>query len=227
MLSLLLLVPLPGDPVIPGTTFAVDAQWTAVAACPQIFTPGEAAATGVVIGVRDRSAYVLTAAHAVELTAFDVRFATRDSYPKAAFVLADPEVLARWPGPDLALVRVPLGEHDVQPLRLAARRDRPKSFPAPVWTVGVGSGAASSVRLDAALGKRLVRRANGEIAGFFWETLIPPERGRSGGPLLDADGQVIGICTATQGGSGYYTYLDEILAALASNDFRWLRPAKP
>ena len=38
--------------------------------------------------------------------------------------------------------------------------------------------------------------------------------GRSGGPLLDADGRLIGVCSGTQEGMNYYTHPDEIRGAL-------------
>ena len=46
--------------------------------------------------------------------------------------------------------------------------------------------------------------------------------GRSGGPLLNLDGQVIGICAATSLGKGYYVHLSEIHAGLKTAGYDWL-----
>ena len=69
---------------------------------------------------------------------------------------------------------------------------------------------------------KLLKRANDVPEAFFWQTAAKPEKGRSGGPLLDADGRVIGICAATQDEKGYFTHLDEILAGLKTAKYEWL-----
>jgi hypothetical protein len=50
-----------------------------------------------------------------------------------------------------------------------------------------------------------------------------PVGGMSGGPLLDARGRVIGVCSAAKpDGPGYYAHLDEVLAGLKSQGYGWL-----
>ena len=73
------------------------------------------------------------------------------------------------------------------------------------------------------LARRVVRRPGGAL-GVFWETESAPVGGMSGGPLLDREGAVIGVCSAVSlaNGRGYFTHADEILAALAGSDHRWL-----
>jgi S1-C subfamily serine protease len=47
-------------------------------------------------------------------------------------------------------------------------------------------------------------------------------KGRSGGPLIDQRGFVIGICSGTSDGKGYFTHTHEIHRFLKQNAFDWL-----
>jgi hypothetical protein len=122
--------------------------------------------------------------------------------------------------PDLVLVRLPAGE-EVPAVRLAGPGQRPKRFPFAAVSVGCPRASPQVVRAERVTDKRLVRRPGGGVA-FFWEVAVPPVGGMSGGPLVDPDGRVIGICTAAQDGQGYFTHLDEILAALKREGYSWL-----
>ncbi len=207
----------------------IDAHWALLLACPKVETPGNTVGTGVVIGVKDGFAYVLTASHVVPFAHASVQFASPETYPQAAWVSAKAEILARWPDPDLAVLRFPVGKREVPILRLAPSWQRPKTFPVNVVTVGLGQvGArrreASTERTDVLEAKEFVYREGKEPA-FFWRTQLPSERGRSGGPLLDQQGRVIGIAVAVRGGCGYYSHHDEIVAALKRSDLGWLVPS--
>ena len=78
-----------------------------------------------------------------------------------------------------------------------------------------------ALRGDTIEAREFVTREKKQPA-FFWRTETPPELGRSGGPLLDAQGRVIGIAIAASGQKGFYAHHDEILAALKRNGFSWL-----
>src|SRR6476469_7581489 len=103
LLPLLLATP-PSEPTLAGVALPVEAQWAAILACPKISLPGGPSGSGVVVGVKDGFAYLLTAAHAVPVPydRVEVMFTERPRYPKPAWFASDAEVVARWPDPDVA-----------------------------------------------------------------------------------------------------------------------------
>lgn len=228
MFALALLLPIPEMPIIAASSFPVKQQWNAIEACPVIQTT-KGNGSGVVIGKREGFLYVLTAAHVVPFDAAGIEFYTRDSWPKPAWRAEEARVVQKWPNDvDLALVRCQVGSRDPGLLSLAAPRQRPKEFPVTTYTVGAARGIAPTFEIDSVLAKRLVRsKLESPGVTFFWEMERRSRPGRSGGPLLDPQGNVIGICAATQGGRGYYVHLDEIQAALkrGSGEYSWMVPA--
>ncbi|MBA4191378.1 MAG: hypothetical protein C0467_25645 [Planctomycetaceae bacterium] len=200
-----------------------EIRWNAILACPKVSTPGSADGSGVVIGVKDGFAYLLTADHVAKSDLVELKFTSRANYPKPAWFGDGAKVVARWPDPDLALVRFPVRDREVSVLSVAPSWQRPRAFPAESLSVGVGSGQAATAVPNGIAGKDFVRR-EGKGGAFFWRTVTPPESGRSGGPLLDNQGRVIGIAVAQRGGVGYFAHHDEILAALKRDGHAWLIP---
>jgi S1-C subfamily serine protease len=213
-------------PIVASRDFTPEAQWAAALACPRIVPlvvdRGATGGTGVTVGVRGGVAYVLTAAHAVSgSTGFEVQYFSRDSYPLRAQSFDRVSVAVRIPDADFALLKVETGSWPAPTLKLAGPGRRPKAFPAPAFTVGCTDKEAPTCAVESVRAKRLVRRPGNEVA-FFWETAAAPQPGRSGGPLVGTDEQVIGICSAFQDGSGYYVHLDEIQAGLKQAGYGWL-----
>ncbi len=202
---------------------SAEAQWRAVAACPLVVTGDqESFGTAVVVGHKDEFAYLLTAAHVVEgARDREFRFFTRDSDPRPARTVKGGDVLFRSRKPDFALLRVRVGDDRLPELKLAGPGQRPKRFPFEAVSVGCPFGGRPRARAETVSAKRLTR-ANDAPVAFFWQTAATPEKGRSGGPLLDPAGRVIGVCAAAQDDRGYFTHLDEILAGLTRAKYDWL-----
>ena len=114
----------------------------------------------------------------------------------------------------------------VAPLPLRTREAAPtKEARFAVLTTGCDKGAAPSCLTDEVRGKKLLRLGK-DKASFFWESSKAPVVGRSGGPLVDSKGRVLGICSGNQEGHGYFTHLDEIHAALRREGSTWVVEGK-
>jgi len=101
-----------------------------------------------------------------------------------------------------------------------------KRFPFEGLSVGCSRGNPPTCERETIAGKRLAVRRDDGVA-FFWQADKAQARGRSGGPLLDGEGRVIGLAAATALGKGYSVHASEIHAALKPEGFDWLWSAKP
>lgn len=232
MLATLLLTALTVNAVHSGQSEWTDREWAWVSACPQlIVTRGEFGnATGVVIhhDPDQGLAYVLTAAHAVRgAREIELRFYTRESYPRPARTIPKVGILDTFPTPDFAVLAVPTGNVPVPVIPLAAPGQRPKRFPVEARSIGCMGMDPPTVHPESIRAKRLVQRGTDQVA-FFWETERASVVGRSGGPMIDDQGRVIGLTSAAQDQRGYHVHLDEILAGLRQNGHQklWGEPAK-
>ena len=213
----------PPGPTIPDGPVSAGVQWAVLQATARV-SNGEfgAAATAVCLGTRGRDSYFLTANHAVPKgQARLYEFFTKESYPKPSRTYSGGEVLARIDESDLALVKVPTGVDPPPVVRVAGPGQRPKRYPFDAVSFGCPALVPPLARLERVMGKTLVLRLDDGDA-FFWKSASPSVSGMSGGPLVDSEGRLIGICSATQDGIGYFTHLDEILAGLRRRGYGWL-----
>lgn len=214
----------PPDPTAGAGPLPVQLRWPALSAVARV-TSGELAgsvASAVCVGRKGSHAYLLTAAHVLPKgQARKFEFFTRESYPEpsASFVGTDEEV--RLVGPDFVLVKVDVGTKPIPSLPLAGVGQRPKRFPISAVAIGCPGGSPPVFRTESLTAKKWVRR-DGVDPAFFWETAVAPVGGMSGGPLLDAAGRVIGVCSAAHDGHGYFAHLDEIQAGLKLSGLEWL-----
>jgi S1-C subfamily serine protease len=224
MTPLVLLPLLAADPT--PARLPLDRRWAVVSATARL-SEGQLrpfAASAVCVGCKDGFAYLLTASHAApEGKARVFEFFTRESHPQIARSVIGGEYVLRVPEADLVLVKVPVGVDPLPVVRLAppGERPTPAKLPATAFAVGCPEGVAPEVRTETIVAKKLATRQKDKVA-FFWESGSAPIGGMSGGPLVDLDGRLIGLCAAAQGAKGYYTHIDEILAALKKAGFGWL-----
>lgn len=223
MLHLIILCCLPAQ-TVESADFPEVSQRAVLGATVRVMVDGEKSGAGTGIVVRQQGAfrYVLTAAHVVaKAQKLEVHSFSAKSHPDPAETTREVEVLASFPDQDLAVLRIPAGKLAVAPLILAPRGSAPKEARFSALTTGCDGGAAPTCLAEEVRGKKLLRPAKDKTF-FAWEVAGSPAAGRSGGPLVDPKGRLLGICTGTQDGRGYYTHLDEIHAALKREGLAWI-----
>ncbi|HEX5269842.1 MAG TPA: serine protease [Gemmataceae bacterium] len=225
MLTLALLALVPADiEALDSKEFSKEAQARAVVATVRV---GNAAAgstgSGVLLKRQGPFVYVLTANHVVAgAKRVEVSTFTADSYPRAAAVYPKAEVIAQSAEADLAVLRLTTRDEMPGSVAVGPPRDAPAGKAFVALSVGCGDGGAPACALEDVRGTRRVRKPGAEAAVTCWETARAPARGRSGGPLLDRDGRLIGLDSGASDGKGYYTHLEEIQTFLRHNGLKSL-----
>jgi S1-C subfamily serine protease len=208
---------------IDAPDFPPSTQVAAVTATVRIVNPqGPSEGSGVLVGRGGPFVYVLTAQHVVAgARQVEVQTFSERSYPRPEKSYRAAEVLAIDAGADLAVVR--LATRD--PLPGAVKICPPRLVPAgtdwAVLSVGCSGGAPTCVA-DKVQAKRRVRRPGVDAVALFWETNKESARGRSGGPLLDRRGLLLGISSGRAEGKAYFSHVDEVHAFLRRNALNWL-----
>lgn len=201
-----------------GADFPAAAKDRGVAATVKVVNAADATeGSGVLVRRSTPHVYVLTAAHVVrKAKAVEVRVAVGGKVR----VYKNAEVVAESASADLAVLRI--GTRDelpVLPISPAGSK-----LPAQPVAVGVGweKGDAPTTITETVLGKVRLRRPGEATATACWEVekkLIPK---RSGGPLVDAAGSVVGVASGHDGTTGYYVHAEEIHEFLRRNGLKWL-----
>jgi S1-C subfamily serine protease len=167
-------------------------------------------ASAVIFRQESEHVFLLTAGHAAkEGDKIEIQTFTDESYPKPAKVYKSAEVLAGGTEPDVAVLRLATRDAvpGVLPLCPPAKVQDDKDFPG--LCVGCTSPKAPTCLAETVRGKKSVRRP-GEGPTLVWEVAAAPAKGRSGGPLVDRRGYVIGIASGANDDKGYYTHVEEI-----------------
>jgi hypothetical protein len=151
-----------------------------------------------------------------------------DSYPKPKVIYRSAEIVAKQPGlADLALLRLPTVDKMPSLVRLCPVTLLPTGPEIPAMAIGCDAGKAPSCLLEKLGGKKSARRPEGKETSSFWEVDRKHVLGRSGGPLIDGRGYLLGICSGSNREKTYFTHIEEIHKFLKSNGFRWLTVTSP
>jgi S1-C subfamily serine protease len=233
MLMLTCLLILPGQiDTVDAADFSRELQIRTITATVHIVNAAKKTqGSGVIVGRDKLFVYVLTAQHVVKgADRLLISTYAEKPYPEADKVNRDAQVVAELKDAkdirDLALVRMPDdGMFGVLPICPVS--DIPKGEGFQVLSCGCSEANAPTCQVNKVSGsKRFVLKA-GDTPASFWEWLADVPKGRSGGPLIDKRGYVIGICSGTtKNGKGYYSRPEEIHRFLEENSFEWLAPRK-
>ena len=166
--------------------------------------------SGVIIHRDEKSLYVLTVAHAVreQITRVEIF----DGKETPIVEMNQVKVLSQQARADLALIQVPISDEiETTAIRLA-KNDKSIDQTAFGYSVGCGGGKPPSTHRERILGADSIKinLESGSAIRHMWRTELPQEQGRSGGPLLDVNGDLLGIALGRFSDNGYYAHLQEI-----------------
>jgi S1-C subfamily serine protease len=183
--------------------------------------------SGVIVGQSGPHVYVLTAAHVIDQARrLEIHTFSNDSPPSPLKVYEGAEVVARSKdSEDLALVRLATKDEMAGALKICPPESIPTGKRFAALSVGC-EGGVPSLNAETVNGRKTVRRP-GAPGLTMWEIQSRPLPGRSGGPLLDSQGRLLGVCSGANAGEGYYTHTEILHAFLKANGYRWLYQEEP
>ncbi len=204
--------------------FPHDRQEVALAATVRVEYGARGEASGAVVARSGPFVYVLTAAHVVPTGSqgdeADLTFFPGARPPPPGTGRYQARVVLRAPDVDLALLRATApAPPGVLPICPPGKAQGAK-LPMAVLSVGcTGPGGTPAAAPDTV---RTIRFLEQPYRANFFEADYAPAAGRSGGPLIDRRGYLVGVCSGTRGGKGYYVHLSEVQSALRRGGFQWL-----
>lgn len=152
---------------------------------------GESTGTGFVVS---KDGFIVTNAHVVQ----GAKTATVQFGEDKAI---DAKVMGTDPNSDLAVLKVDPDDHDLTPLELGTAKGLKVGDP----VVAIGNPFGLDRTLTTGVVSALARKIQG-LNGFSINNVIQTDaainKGNSGGPLLDAQGRVIGVNSQIQTESG-------------------------
>lgn len=222
--SPLLLFLIGAIPTVESEDFAKELQRKAVAATVRIVSvANKHEGSGVVVGQGGGFVYILTAQHLIgRADKLEVHVYSQDSYPKPASVYRSVKVLAEDKDQDLALLRLATADRMPDRLRICPADSIPNKKQFSALAVGCDFGQAPSCVVDEVQDKKRVRRRAGDPPVWIWEMKQRSAKGRSGGPLIDTRGYVLGICSGRSDEHGYFATVEGMHQFLKDQGFKWL-----
>jgi S1-C subfamily serine protease len=209
---------------VPSADFSAEAQAAAVAGTVRVVNAAAGAqGSGAIIGKDGPYLYVLTANHLTDKAErLEIHTFSAASFPKAEGVYRGAQVLARAANEDLALLRLVTRDAPPGSIRVCPPRLVPDAGDFPALAVGCGEGGAPTCRIEKVAGKKRVRKEGQEGTALYWEVGREAARGRSGGPLIDRRGRLVGVGSFNGDGKNYFSHAAEIHTFLRNNGLKSL-----
>ncbi len=225
MIGLACLLLLPGEiETVDTPDFSKEVQTAAVCATVRVVNRVQnVAGTGVVLGRKGPAVYILTACHVIQGAGrLEVATFSPSTYPTPARRYHSVQVVAQASDTrDLALLRV-VTDDPLPALKFCPARLVPTGVGFKGLTVGCADGKAPTCSVDEVVGTKRVRRESQLRAATFWEVARDQDDGRSGGPLVDKNGRLLGVCSGNSKDKSYYCHPDEVRGFLKESSFEWL-----
>ncbi len=208
--------------------FSRAVQWAALQSTVKV-SKGQAIGSGTIVGKDRYSVWILTAAHVVDNSGkLRITYYWWDGQNRPSGN-AEKSVVAIDKTGDCALIRMQrIGQcPPARPICPVSQRMNPDRLP--VLSVGGDGGGNPDCWTAWSYGHGF-RHTNYSSSVF---TIVgrEPIGGRSGGPLFDTRGYVIGVCVASGGGEGMFATLNNIHRVCDKANASWLygssRPIRP
>jgi S1-C subfamily serine protease len=195
----------------------------AVAATVRIFNPARnEQGSGVILAENGPFVYILTANHIVDQAErLEIQTFSARSLPRPEAVYRSGVVFAQGKDEDLAVLRLATSDRMPGRVHVCPPARVPKEAGFVALTVGCSNGRAPVCQQEKVTGLKRLRRPGADPVKL-WETDREPAYGRSGGPLLDRQGQLLGIASGKSGGKGYFTHPEEIQRFFKRYGLQWL-----
>lgn len=172
--------------------------------------PQQALGSGFVL---DKAGHIVTAYHVIEGgDQIDVSFSNQDTL-EAKLVGSDPST-------DLAVVRVEASSRGLTPLQLGDSDTVRVGDPVVAIGNPFGLDRTATAGIVSAVQERTITAPNGSPIDHVIQTDAPINRGNSGGPLLNAAGEVIGVNSQISTGGDAEIGDDGIGFAVPANTVR-------
>lgn len=214
MLLLALLLNL-APPWVESADFPREKQEAALKATVRITNPQTGGqGTGVMVKKEGDFVYILTANHVVEKCPkanvqtyiVDKKLVQKDKFEGVRIEVRMEQI-------DLAVLKIEVKEAPSMLPICPNEKAQKKGFP--TLTVGCTHGMWPEIWLEE-VENSVIRRdkPTGQSFGLHWKTSRESKEGRSGGPMIDASGYLIGICKGKDNDRGYYLHVKEIREGL-------------